>query len=268
MTQSTQPTPSVLEAEPAQLRGRDFALEDLALDHGRLEVWEDPKPTLTYVIGGDCAYGIEGRDFDAAVVMVKGDGKIRQVAELHGHWGERFDRLLYALATFYNGAFILLERQVGLPIMRRLWTDFGYTYIYFERDESKANRPHMDKLGHPRTYDDFTLRNLRKAVLGGEMELRSRTLWDQMRKLQFFAKGEEPGVSDRIRDENLRIRLPGGGSPDLVMALAYAWLAQREVVHYEKPKPKYPKGSMGELMGHEILDRPADTGGASWVRKR
>ena len=264
MIQSTPPT-SILDRQPADLIDRTFALDDLATDKGRVEIWEEYKPDKTYVIGADFAYGIEGRDYDAAIVLIKGDGKVRQVAELHGHWGETFDRLLYATFMYYGGAFFLGERQVGLPIMRRLWTDFGYRYMYFERDESKANRPYMDKLGHPRTYDDFTLRNLRRAVLNDELEIRSRTLWEQMKNLQFFAKGEEAGVTDRLRDENLRIRLPGGGSPDLVMALAYAWMAQGEVFHYEKPKPKWEKGTLGDLLGHEKLEPRIDEGrGATW----
>jgi hypothetical protein len=261
-------TSNILDLQPADLVGREFTLDDLPTDKGRIEIWEEFKPGKTYVVGADFALGMEGRDYDAAVVMVKGDGKPRQVAELHGHWGETFDRLLYAVLTYYGGAFFLGERQVGLPVMRRLWTDYEYRYLYFERDESKANRPYMDKLGHPRVYDDFTLRNLRRDLITGSYEIRSRTLWDQMRNLQFYAKGEEPGVSDRQRDEALRVRLPGGGSPDLVMALAYAWLAVREVVHYEKPKPKWEKGTLGDLLGHETLEPRIDEGrGATW-RKR
>jgi hypothetical protein len=208
-------TANILDLQPADLIGREFTLDDLPTDKGRIEIWEEFKPGKTYVVGADFALGMEGRDYDAAVVMVKGDGKPRQVAELHGHWGETFDRLLYAVLTYYGQAFFLGERQVGLPVMRRLWTDYEYRYLYFERDESKATRPYMDKLGHPRVYDDFTLRNLRRDLITGSYEIRSRTLWDQMRNLQFYAKGEEPGKSDRQRDEALRVRLPGGGSPDL-----------------------------------------------------
>jgi hypothetical protein len=235
--------PDITSAQPLDLIDKLFEFSPLPFAKGRFEVWEPPVANALYVIGGDCAYGIEGRDYDAAFILRKGDGKSRQVAELHGHWGETFDRVLYAAAKFYagedEGAFIVLERQVGLPILRRLWNDFGHTHLYFERDQVKAGKPRMDALGHPRVYDDFTLRALRRAVLDQEIVIRSSALLAQMRKLEFYAKGEEPGVGDRARDEKLQIRLPGGGSPDMVMAAAYAWLGNNEVVHFDRPKRKF-----------------------------
>lgn len=259
---------NILDMTPQQLAGQQFTLEDLPTRDGRVEVWETPRPHLTYCLGADFAYGIEGRDYDAALIMVKGDGKPRQVAELHGHWGERFDRVLYAAASYFGDAFIVGERQVGLPTLRRLWSEFGYRALYFERSEKNPTRPPADNLGHPKIYDDFTMRNLRRAVMDGEFEIRSTTLWDQMQKLQFYAKGEEAGVTDRARDEALRVKLPGGGSPDLVMALAYAWLSCREVVHYAPPKPKYEKGTLGDVLGHELLEGQSNgQPGNSWRRR-
>ncbi|MCC6295413.1 MAG: hypothetical protein IT469_01760 [Pseudomonadales bacterium] len=249
------PAISLTRLQPAELKRRRFMFTRLPMHGGRLEIWEAPSPSLTYILGGDCALGMEGRDYDAAIVLAIGPGTTtpRQVAEVHGRWGETFDRVLYALCCYYgghNGVFVCLERQVGLPIMRRLYNDYAYTWLYHERDETKAGRHILDKLGHPRVYDDFTLRNLRLAVLNRQLELRSHELIRQMRILQWFARGEEPGKTDRARDEQLKIRLPGGGSPDLVMAAAYAWHARMEVTHFERPKTEpYAPGTLGDIFG-------------------
>lgn len=137
---------TVLDLPPHQLKGKKFTLADIPVPDGRVTIYEQPIHGGTYVIGGDCAKGMEKGDYDAGAIYIKpGERdtigtKPRQIAEMHGHWGERFDRLLYAMALIYNGAFILLERQEGLSIMRRLWDEYGYTYIYYERDPKQPNR--------------------------------------------------------------------------------------------------------------------------------
>lgn len=271
----------VLGLSPDRLKTMRFGLDDLPLENGRLEVWEEPEPGGTYAIGGDCAKGMEGGDFDAAPIYRlpsdkdKIGTKKRQVAMLHGHWGERFDRLLFACARLYNGAFVLLERQEGLAIMRRLWDDYGYTYIYYDRNSSNPARKVSDSLGHARVQDDYTIRNLQIAVLNGDIEIRDRTTLDEMRRLVWFKPGEEPGIKDRPRDADLRMRLPGGGSPDAVMGTAYAWLALREVYHYDVPEDLYPKGSLGDIFGYgKVFAKPLPesmvnaNGVASFLRKR
>jgi phage terminase large subunit-like protein len=251
---------SVLEHDVEKVREWPFALEAGRDPSGRLDVWEEPEDGLVYVIGGDCAYGLKDRDFDTAIVLAKGKGPIRQVAEACGHWGERFDRVVYALARYYSDAFVCLERQVGLPIMRRLYRDFGYRHLYYERDETKRGRDVLDSLGHPRTHDDFTMRNLRRAIADGSLVMRSRETLEQMRSLEFYSPKEDADKGSRVRDQELKIRLPGGGSPDLVMGTAYAWLAAGEVSKFEEKKPKYGPGTYGAVLGHEEAERRREEG--------
>lgn len=258
---------TILDSSPHLLKAKPFALgEAFDIVDGRFTVWEEPIRGGTYVIGGDCAKGMERGDFDAAAVYIKpGERdplgtKPRQVAELHGHWGERFDRLLYSTAMLYGGAFILLERQEGLSIMRRLWDEYQYTYIYYQRDPAQPNRKVRDALGHARVHDDYAMRNLMIAVRNGDILPRSRDFLDQARKLEWYKPGEEPGLSDRPTDASLKMRLPGGGSPDIVMAHVYANLALREVFHYDKPEDLFPKGSLGDIFGYEKVFAPTPSG--------
>ena len=104
-----------------------FAFADQVEEPGlRVEIYEDPDPQHVYCLGFDAAYGLEGRDCDAICVLDKDTNPVRQVAEVQGHLGEKLDRIVYALARLYNDAFVVGERQVGLPTLRRLH-DAGLT---------------------------------------------------------------------------------------------------------------------------------------------
>jgi phage terminase large subunit-like protein len=241
----------VTELTPLEMRGGRFILGP-ADTKGLVRIYVPPSIGQTAVIGADFAYGLEGRDLDTAIVLDKSVTPARYLATAAGRWGETFDRVLYALAVFYGGAFILGERQVGLPSLRRLLAEFQYTYLYYGRQEQDRRRPVTDKLGHPRTYDDVTLRNLRRAVIDETLEVRDDSVIDQMGRLKYH-NPTEITQGQRLEDFRLKIKLSGGGSPDLVMALCYAWHALSEVHHFEKPEPLFPPGSMGEALGYEKL---------------
>ena len=82
----------------------------------RLSIYTAPVVGHLYVAGGDFASGIEGRDYDTLVIADKNTSPVEQVAELEGRWGaDRFDRLVYCMLRFYGNAFMVGDRQVGLP---------------------------------------------------------------------------------------------------------------------------------------------------------
>lgn len=226
----------------------------------RISIYEEPHPAKLYAIGADFGLGMDHSDKDTACVMHDDGTRRFQVAEVEGTLGEYADKVLYGLAMFYGGAFILGERQVGLPSLRRLLRDFGYGWLFYERDESKRNRPVSDKLGYFKKgnwTNDPALRALRLAIRQGDIAVRSKQLIDQLSKLQFKARTSiEP---EDALDEDMKVKLAGGGSPDLVMACAYANHACDEVDHFPVIAPTYPEGSLGDILGHDEVfeDEPA-----------
>lgn len=216
----------------------------------RFSVYELPRPDRTYVLGSDFALGMVGRDLDTGCVLDATERPYRQVAEYAGTLGELSDRMMYAVAMFYGGAFIVGERQFGLPSLRRLLRDYHYGWLYYERDEAKRNRPVSDKLGYFKKGNwttDPLLRNFRLGVRSGDIEIRSQEMYDQMRRLQFKAKTSiDP---EDALDQDMVVKLSGGGSPDLVMAAAYGYLGCTEVVHFPKPKQAYAPGTFGDILG-------------------
>ncbi len=226
------------------------------IDRGRITVWQQPDPEASYVCGADFAYGLEGRDYDAAVVLKKrGDGTLEQVAEAEGHWGDVFfAETLFRLCVWYWNAFVVGERQVGLPCLRRLYDEFGYQHMYRGRQDGSRSRRPSDLLGHHRAQGDVVIPNLRLAISRGEVIVRSATLLKQLSEYQYSPKGKRD--PDNLRSYELRMGAPAGKNDDLVMALAYALHGAGEVSRFSPPPRRWAPGSMGDIDGRDRLLEP------------
>lgn len=263
----------LLDLRPDQLlEAIEFILEPDPIHGVRVSIYERPRPGVQYVIGADFALGIVGRDKDAFCVLDNTAARKVQVAEVEATLGEQADKLLFALAMYYNAGFIIGERQFGLPSLRRLLKEFAYGWLYYERDEAKRTRPVSDKLGYWKAGNwtsDPALRALRVAIRQGDIEIRSRPLVDQLSKLQFKARTSiEP---EEAHDADMQVKLAGGGSPDLVMALAYAYHGCHEVDNFPQIAPRFAYGSAGDILDHAAVfgdePQPAYTPGTP-KRKR
>ena len=216
----------------------------------RLSIYANPIPGHLYCAGMDSAYGIEGRDYDTLVIANKNTWPVEQVAELEGRWGhDRFDRLVYCMAKIYNNAFIVGERQVGLPILRSLVNNFHYGYIYYNRDEASKGRRRQDSLGYHKVAGDPCIPRMRVAVREKSFILRSERNRGQVKAYQFRPKGKQQEKTEDMRDSDLTMGAPAGDFDDLVNADAYCWKGIEEVHLFEDQKPEYAPGSMGEQLG-------------------
>lgn len=241
---------------PEMFRGRKFFLTGQPASKGRISIYQRPIKGHLYVAGSDHAYGLDDGDADTCCVIDKTHheqtGIARQVAEMEGKWGESFDVPLYQMLTYYNGAFLLGERQVGLFTLRRLWDAWGYKFMYRQKDEHLATRTQADNaaLGWHRSGNDLTFREARALVRDRAVEIRSHALLDQMGRLQLVPKGVITN-GERDPDETLKLKLRGGGSPDLCVALMYALRALREVYVYDESPPAFAPGSYGQIFDLE-----------------
>src|SRR5690606_24430133 len=120
---------SVLSLDARDLvRAHSIVLSEISDRDGSIIVYEQPQIGRQYVIGGDCAYGLEMGDKDVFLVLDKTaeeeTGRVREVGIARGRWGERADRVLYAMYRYWCNAFLCVERQVGQFTLRRLWDDY------------------------------------------------------------------------------------------------------------------------------------------------
>ncbi len=232
------------------------------MDTGRITIYEPPifDEAANYIIGADFAYGLVGKDYDAAVVGRKtADGQLVQVAEAQGHWGDIFfAEILFMLGVLYFEAFIVGERQVGLPCLRRLYDEMGYGYLYHQRREETRARRFSDLLGHHRSAADTIIPNIRAGVKERSVVVRSETTHTELTRYQFMPKNKTDLMDDLPNSTKITTGAPTGENDDMVMALAYLYHGGREIIHYEKPKRPYKPGSFGDVMGlaDDLLDDP------------
>lgn len=216
----------------------------------RLSIYTPPIPGHLYVAGGDFAYGIEGRDFDTLVILDKATKPVEQVAELEGRWGaDRFDRLVYCMLRFYFNAFMVGERQVGLPVLRSLLNNFGYGYLYYNRNEASKGRRRQDCLGHHKSAGDPTIASLRKALRDDLVRVRSERSIQQLRAYQFRPKGKLKEKTEDMRDADLTMGAPPGEFDDLVTGWAMGWKGIEEVHFFEEDRPQFEEDKAGGILG-------------------
>lgn len=226
---------------------------EMEVPGGRITIYEMPDPDQAgnYVMGSDFAAGLVGKDYDAACVGLKtSEGRVVQVAEAVGHWGDIFfAEVLYSLGVLYYMAFLVGERQFGLPCMRRLYDEMGYTYQYFQRRDDTQARRHSDKLGHHRGSGDMIIQNHQLAIRRGDVLFRSADSIRQHKRYQFQPKKKDDVIDDVERSSDLTTGAPSGENDDLVMACAYMMHGAREIIHYPRPQIEYKPGSFGDVMG-------------------
>lgn len=210
-------------------------------EHGRITIYEHPKKGHQYTLGFDAAYGLEDGDWDALSIVDATETPPRQVATAWGHWGNRFSRIVYPLAMYYNEAFVMGERQVGLFTLQELAGEFGYDDLYRQRKIDTRTKHVTERLGWPRVGNDITLQTLRNRLDERTLVMRCPETLLEMQRMVW--ERPETGVGLK-RDSKVRgVMLRGGGSPDKVVALCYAVQAIDELAHEEPKKVKRkPKG--------------------------
>ena len=225
--------------------------EGMGVERGRITIFEDPieDEADNYVLGADFAAGLVGKDYDAAIVARKtSDGQLLQVAEAVGHWGDIFfAETIYALACWYYEALVCGERQFGLPTLRRLFDEMGYTHMMLQRRTQTRNERISDLLGHHKSAGDTTIPNLRLAIKRRDFQLVSRETIRQLVRYQFKPRVKSAMI-DEVTDSSLLVTgCPEGEHDDLVLAANYANHGARELIHYTKPARRYREGTFGDV---------------------
>lgn len=226
-------------------------------DHGRITVWEQPRKGRQYTLGFDAAYGLEDGDWDAIQIVDISARTPRQVAAAWGHWGNKLARIVYPLACWYNEAFVMGERQVGLLTLQTLADELEYDGLYRQRHMDTKAKTLTMRLGWPRVGNDITLQALRDALDYQELIVRCPDTLREMQRM-VWERPETAAVGNK-RDSKIRgVLLRGGGSPDKVVALCYALQAKHEVMR--DPEPKKRKPTHGWQGGLPDLEEPDDEG--------
>jgi hypothetical protein len=252
---------------------------------GEIIIFERPDPDDQFSIGADFGAGLENRDWDAAVVISQ--KKKRQVARAMGRWGDvNFAWVLFALGWFYNEALIVGERQYGLPIMRRLYDEWGYVRQYMAaEDESKTGVRKSDLLGHARYHGDLIIPRMEWALSPLLMDDKGHPLpergtsviqfvdpilLEQLHEYEWKPRSNKTDMADASLT-NMIMGAPTGKFDDLVMAAAYAVTGWIELPRFRPRSILIKPGSIGEKLGHKEVreeDRKDETDSRKLYRMR
>lgn len=251
-------------AQPADLIGRAFGVMegvDWPAHEGmaKLNIFHPPQDGHTYVIGADFAHARPGGDYDALAVYDKTaqvrakDGRAVQAATLVGKWGPLFAPVLYGMLRLYKDAFLLGEFQGGGDhVMSQLWHHFDYRYIYIGDKTDEGHlvdaMPVNPQLGWFAHANDIVWTHFRNIVARKAARIACKATIEQMSKVIWAARSSMIGRDGQAApDSSYKISLSGGGSPDLTIANGYGLWALEKVVHFEKPVPRFPPGSIGDI---------------------
>lgn len=222
-----------------------------------ITLFEAPKQGHVYGAGIDTALGIPGKDRDTMVVLDRETWPFRQVAEVVGHLGDQFHKVVFAVTQiFFGNVFLVVERQaMGVALLRSLADDYGYTWLYHQEVWDTQTQTKTPRLGYSKNLgaSDPIITDLRRGLTQGEIEINSETLAAELAACQF--KARDTLSRDESADGDMKIKLSGGrGSPDLMMGLAYAYKGVREVGSFPRPAMKLQEGSLGKLFGYDELE--------------
>ena len=234
--------------------------------NGTITIYEHPDvddPDDHYVIGADFGAGLENRDWDAACVLSQ--RRRRQVAQARGRWGDiQFAQVLWWLGWYFNEALLIGERQFGLPTMRRLHDEWGYTYQYMQSDEKHVNTRKSDLLGHHRYHGDLIIPNLQWAIAPMTMDKLGRPtgekgkpvvqfvdkmLLSELEDYEYHPRSQAVDLAD-AGGLQMITGAPAGGFDDCVMSAAYAVTGWIELPKYLHKRPIIRPGTLGDRLGH------------------
>ena len=217
---------------------RKGGIKPVRVDMGSLKVWEYPKQSDKYVIGGDVAEGKEiasnGREGDYSVLTVINRRTNRVVARWRGHIDpDAFGDVACQLGWFYNEAVIAIEvNNQGLSTVQRI-RDKLYKKMY------------MRERGADELFDETT------SKMGWRTDKSSKFI--MIAELAKFIRDgviiDTDTVAIReymtyVRDDTGRTNAQEGHHDDCVMATAIAvqmldWVD----IDREAPKPQNNTGA-------------------------
>tara|TARA_R100001460_G_scaffold10279_2_gene24354 strand:+ start:389 stop:1966 length:1578 start_codon:yes stop_codon:yes gene_type:complete len=168
------------------LRGKEM----MENNNGPLKIFEHPKADHRYCIGVDVSEGLEHGDYSCIQVL---DHMGYQVATWHGHIDPfDFAEVIGEIASYYNRAWTLIERNNhGLTTIRKL-QDLGYPNLYVEQAVDDA---YVDRLTRRAGFlttsktKPLIIDNLVHLLRQGESGVACVDLIDEMRTYVIDARG-------------------------------------------------------------------------------
>lgn len=248
--------------DPVETRGFDK----------NLWIWEYPDRTHVYVVAADVARG-DGEDYSACHVLDISREKPVQVAEYKGKIGTKdFGDFLVALATEYNSALLVVEREnVGWGTIQEV-LDRGYSNTFY----SSADLKYVDV---QRQLNNSWASEEKKMVPGFSTNIKTRPLIvDNMEHYMRFMAVELRSKRTLAEMEtfiwkNGKSIAMEGFNDDLVMALCIALWVRDTALRLRQEGIELTKIAVGAIGANRMDQTPfykvkqGQVGRESWTMK-
>lgn len=209
---------SVFEPEPLiarlkELKDGPVARKDWVLDqwldrtNGKLTLYRNVEPGMTYYIGADVSMGNSTGNVESG-----GDWSVAQVLDAHGRQcaifrgkplPDDFAVILKQIGLMFNEAKIAVEsNNHGLLTINKLYKDLNYTNVHYQIIDDKQTDIDTDTLGFRTTKKSkLTIINeLRSKLKTGEVELYDRVTINEL--LTYMVKGaDKMGAEKNCHDD-------------------------------------------------------------------
>jgi len=224
---------------------------------GRLLLWMDldprtkrPPTTDNYVIGGDFAQGVD-QSQSVLAVLSKKTGRI--VAELVDHRSQPHELAPVAMAMgeWFGGnhgyAFMIWERNGPGTSFGSELVKLGYPYLYYQRLLDRVTERKTRRWGwwSSESSREILFSRLNKGLGSGQFATPSVEGVADLAQWVYDEYGRM--ICGKLRDETTGAQARHG---DRAIAYALAWLGSEEVSSYDPPSSVYPRGTLGDLAGH------------------
>jgi hypothetical protein len=208
---------------------------------GWLDIYEEPQPNASYVIGVDPAEGLDKGDFQALTVLKRprfpGE-ELEQVAECLAHEESHdFSSMVFAVSVWYNTAWLGVENNHDFGVCNRLIKDYRYPRMFYMFNQEVANPSQPRKPGFTTSVKN------RRDVVNALIEL----LDTRMLVIRSLKTSEQ--LDSFVYDKHGKSGARGTKHDDAISALGIA-----VQMHFHCPLPQFSTAQ--EKMLEEYRNQP------------
>lgn len=183
-------------------------------EDGALWIWKEPISGHEYIIGVDCAEGVE---LDNSCFQILDINTMEQVAEFYSNSipPHLFSQIINEIGYFYNTALIVVENlNQGGAVLSSLQNDLAYENVYHEDGKS----PGLKTTRHSRP---LILETLQHKLMNDNIKINSRRLVSELHTFIFNPRTKKPEAQKTKHD-------------DAILALSFA-LYVKDVIYRDMP---------------------------------
>lgn len=206
-----------------------------------LWVWEDPKPNEQYVLSADVARG-DGSDNSAFQILSVDN--IDQKMEYRGRIPpDVFANLIYAHASYYNDALVVIERDdLGFQVLQELIDRRYKNILYTSNDLSLIDVKNPSEFGGGKMKPGLDTNRKTRPIIVNKLKEFMRKKHCNVRSSRLIEELRTFVWKDNGKPEHMK-----GFHDDTVMAMAFGLWVRDTAIKYQHKLTEMTKKTLGGI---------------------